>query len=186
MDLSPQGLLILGLGCNLPGLLGSPQETMDWVIGKISAEWGPLIAAPIYRSVALDRRGDPLPGQPEYLNTVVVTGIPEITPEDALRKTQEWELLAGRDPVRKIDAARPLDIDLLIWGRLNRQDVDPVIPHPRMRERRFVLRPLVDLTPHLLLPPDDVPASELLARLGETQELEPVHKNCATDFNEGK
>lgn len=60
---------------------------------------------------------------------------------------------------------RTLDLDLLFLGRSVRRQRSPLLPHPRLRERRFVLQPLADLVPDLRLPPDGRTPRELLAEL---------------------
>jgi len=66
---------------------------------------------------------------------------------------------------------RPLDVDLLLVGELQRDDAALTLPHPRLRERGFVLAPLADVAPELRLPPghpdhpDGRTAAELLAAL---------------------
>ena len=60
---------------------------------------------------------------------------------------------------------RPLDLDLLLVGDHCQRDDELELPHPRLRERAFVLAPLADLAPELALPPDGRTPRELLARL---------------------
>jgi len=62
---------------------------------------------------------------------------------------------------------RPLDIDLLLYGDLQLEGPELTLPHPRMRERRFVLIPLAEIAPDLTVPPDGARVADLLARLGE-------------------
>jgi 2-amino-4-hydroxy-6-hydroxymethyldihydropteridine diphosphokinase len=62
---------------------------------------------------------------------------------------------------------RPLDIDLLAYGDLRSEAPDLILPHPRLRERRFVLAPLAEIAPDLRLPPDGARAADLLARLDD-------------------
>jgi 2-amino-4-hydroxy-6-hydroxymethyldihydropteridine diphosphokinase len=56
---------------------------------------------------------------------------------------------------------RPLDIDIILYGDLTLQTPDLTIPHPRMRERAFVLIPLAEMTPDHILP-DGTRVQELL------------------------
>jgi 7,8-dihydro-6-hydroxymethylpterin-pyrophosphokinase len=58
---------------------------------------------------------------------------------------------------------RELDIDLLLFGTRVLDDAGLVVPHPRMRRRRFVLEPMAEIEPDLKLPPDGRPVAELLA-----------------------
>jgi 7,8-dihydro-6-hydroxymethylpterin-pyrophosphokinase len=59
---------------------------------------------------------------------------------------------------------RVLDIDVLLFETLVLDEPGLVLPHPRMRERRFVLEPLAELDPELRLPPDGASVRELLGR----------------------
>jgi 2-amino-4-hydroxy-6-hydroxymethyldihydropteridine diphosphokinase len=89
----------------------------------------------------------PMPpsGQPSYVNGVVrLEG--DITPERLLAALQRIETRFGR--VRtEINAARTLDLDIVAIDDLIRAAPDPIIPHPRMHLRAFVLAPLLDLDP---------------------------------------
>ena len=69
---------------------------------------------------------------------------------------------------------RPLDVDLLIYGDERRDDPELTLPHPRLRERGFVLAPLAEIAPDLRLPPDGASVAELLARLGPVEGLERI------------
>lgn len=60
---------------------------------------------------------------------------------------------------------RPLDIDILLYGDLRSSAPELILPHPRLRERRFVLEPLAEIAPDLRVPPDGATVRELLARL---------------------
>ncbi|MBD3868486.1 MAG: 2-amino-4-hydroxy-6-hydroxymethyldihydropteridine diphosphokinase [Acidobacteria bacterium] len=73
------------------------------------------------------------------------------SPEELLARTQEVERLAGRVRSRR-NEPRPLDIDLLLFPGHERSDSPPILPHPRMWRRRFVLVPLAELAPDLRNP----------------------------------
>lgn len=68
------------------------------------------------------------------------------TPESLLARTQEVERLAGRSRAPR-NGPRPLDIDLLLFPGYERASPPPILPHPRMWLRRFVLVPLAELAP---------------------------------------
>ena len=74
------------------------------------------------------------------------------------------ERAAGRSPGPR-HGPRPLDVDLLLWDGVVTHGSELRLPHPRLRERRFVLAPLSDLEPHLAIPPDGRTVNELLAAL---------------------
>lgn len=81
------------------------------------------------------------------------------------------ERLAGRRRGARL-APRELDVDLLLYGSRVSADPELTLPHPRLRQRRFVLAPLADLAPHLPIPPDGARVSDLLARVGQEGEVE--------------
>ncbi|AOG25197.1 2-amino-4-hydroxy-6-hydroxymethyldihydropteridine diphosphokinase [Acidovorax sp. RAC01] len=94
----------------------------------------------LYASAPVDAGG------PDYLNAVaeLATTLP---PLPLLQALQALELGAGRErPYR--NAPRTLDLDILWFGRETISLPELTVPHPRMLERAFVLRPLADLAPH--------------------------------------
>ena len=111
--------------------------------------------------------------QPHYLNTVAL-GSSSASPEDllALALAVERGLGRERDPRGARDEPRAIDVDLLFVGDELRDGPALVLPHPRLRGRRFVLAPLADLAPDLALPPDGARVSELLAALPPTPTVE--------------
>jgi 2-amino-4-hydroxy-6-hydroxymethyldihydropteridine diphosphokinase len=86
-----------------------------------------------------------------------------------LGATQAIERSLGRPDAgeRVRNAPRPVDLDILVFGDETIADEDLVIPHPRMAERRFVLRPLADILPELVLPSGLGTVAECLKRLEE-------------------
>jgi len=129
-------------------------------VGELEVELGRLDVAPLYRSEPVS--AEP---QPEYLNTVAL-GTSERTPEALLELAAAVERRLGRRRGTR-NAPRTIDLDLLFVGELERDGPELELPHPRLRERRFVLAPLSDLVPDLALPPDGATPRELLARLPE-------------------
>lgn len=104
--------------------------------------------------------------QPAFFNTVVL-GSTRLAAGELLELTQQVELDFGRerDAGAVAEAPRTLDIDLLLLGDEQRSSGAPLLPHPRLRQRRFVLAPLCDVAPDWRIPPDGATASELLDRL---------------------
>ena len=91
-------------------------------------------------------------GQDDYLNCVVELDT-EMTPRQLLGVAHRLESAAHR--VRTVRwGPRTLDVDILLMGDLAVHEPDLQIPHPRMRERRFVLEPLRELAPELV--PEDL------------------------------
>jgi 2-amino-4-hydroxy-6-hydroxymethyldihydropteridine diphosphokinase len=85
--------------------------------------------------------------QPAYLNGVVV-GESSLGPEDLLEELHALERARGRER-RTFRAARTLDLDLILYGDVILHDSGLQIPHPRFRERQFVLGPLAEIAPDL-------------------------------------
>ncbi len=85
---------------------------------------------------------------PDYLNAVACLHS-SLTPLALLAQLQALENAAGRErPYR--NAPRTLDLDLLLYGSVRLQTPSLTLPHPRMLERAFVLRPLAELAPALV------------------------------------
>ena len=138
---------------------------------------GPLEIAPLYRTAPLS----PIP-QPDFWNTVALAGFAGAPgPGEILARAKALERAAGRRPGPRF-GPRPLDVDLLLYGDLllaggpgsGEGATELILPHPRMRRRRFVLAPLHDLRPALRLPPDGAAVADLLTALGAEQPVERI------------
>ena len=138
---SPSSLVYLGLGSNL----SDPRRQLRKALCVLSREFGTLRVAPLFVTEP-DSKID----QPDFLNTVVELRC-EHSPDDLLQFTQAMEARAGRTPGPR-NGPRPLDIDLLIFRQVELTNLRLTIPHPRMHQRAFVLRPLAELAPTLYLP----------------------------------
>ena len=100
--------------------------------------------------------------QPRYLNGVVV-GETALSPRALLNELLTIEQAAGRTRPSPM-APRTLDLDLILYGNQRIQEPGLAVPHPRFRERLFVLEPLADLAPDLVDPESGKTISALLAR----------------------
>jgi 2-amino-4-hydroxy-6-hydroxymethyldihydropteridine diphosphokinase len=142
------GMIFVAIGANLPGPAGTPP------IATCCATVAAIDALPGIRVRALSRwyRSAPMPpsGQPDYVNGVAhLTGT--IEPDMLLAELQALEARAGR--IRgEANAARTLDLDIIAMGDLVRAAPDPILPHPRAHERRFVLMPLAEVAPGWIHP----------------------------------
>ena len=106
------------------------------------------------------------PGSPKFLNAVIgFLPQPQETPESLLKKTQDLEKQLGRVPKKVLNEPRPLDLDLIMFGSETRQTPDLILPHPRAHQRRFVLQPLCEIAPDLILPGQTQTVAQLLAAL---------------------
>jgi 2-amino-4-hydroxy-6-hydroxymethyldihydropteridine diphosphokinase len=100
--------------------------------------------------------------QPRYLNGVVV-GETALGARELLNELLAIEQAAGRTRPSPM-APRTLDLDLILYGNQRIQDPGLLVPHPRFRERLFVLEPLAELAPDLVDPDSGETISALLAR----------------------
>jgi 2-amino-4-hydroxy-6-hydroxymethyldihydropteridine diphosphokinase len=87
--------------------------------------------------------------QPDFLNQVIALRT-TLAPHDLLDVTQDLERAAGRERGRRW-GPRTLDIDLLWYDGMRLDDERLQLPHPRLEDRRFVLEPLAELAPGLVL-----------------------------------
>ena len=106
-------------------------------------------------------------GAAKFLNAVIEFGYSG-EPEELLRALATIEKMLGRPVAHPRNVSRTIDLDLLYFGELVIKTDELQLPHPRIVERDFVLRPLADLRPDLVLPERDEPISALLLRLGPT------------------
>jgi 2-amino-4-hydroxy-6-hydroxymethyldihydropteridine diphosphokinase len=129
-----------GLGANL----GQARLSLDSAILALGKLPETLLVgcSSFYQSAPFQADG------PDYINAVVHLQT-RLNAIELLRAFQRLEDLAGRErPYR--NAPRTLDIDLLLFGDGNIQSSALQVPHPRMRERAFVLLPLSELAPELV------------------------------------
>lgn len=112
------------------------------------------------------------PGSPPFINAVVAfEPRPSESPESLLAKLQSLEQEFGRMPKQVVNEARPLDLDLIAYGEEVRANPFLTLPHPRATQRRFVLQPLVEIAPDLMLPGQMNSVSELLRRLETNEQI---------------
>jgi 2-amino-4-hydroxy-6-hydroxymethyldihydropteridine diphosphokinase len=127
----------IGLGANL----GDAAAALAQALRGLGALAGTRLvrSSRLYRSAPLDAGG------PDYLNAVAQLETTLDAPQ-LLRELQALEQAAGRErPYR--NAPRTLDLDLLLYGSASIDSALLTVPHPRLRERAFVLLPLAELAP---------------------------------------
>ena len=132
----------LGLGANL----GDARQTLKDAVVCLAQQHTITVLAKssLFRTAPIDSSGD------DYFNCVVKleTSLPA---RALLRLCHSIEVQFGRErPYR--NAPRTLDLDILLYGASSIDEADLVVPHPRMTERAFVLVPLIELEPDLILP----------------------------------
>ena len=101
--------------------------------------------------------------QPQFLNAVAV-GTTTLSPRLLVRKLLDIEAELGRTRPHP-GAARTLDLDLILYGNEIIEERDLIVPHPRFRDRRFVLEPLAEIAPEWIDPVTGRSSRQLLSVL---------------------
>jgi len=107
------------------------------------------------------------PGAAPFFNAVIEFDY-NGEPADLLRDLKRIEAELGRPRLHERNVSRNIDINLLYLGETKAGDEELQLPHPRMHLRRFVLQPLVDIRPGLVLPNQTKTVRELLASLEQS------------------
>jgi 2-amino-4-hydroxy-6-hydroxymethyldihydropteridine diphosphokinase len=132
----------IGIGANL----GDASANVDDALARLALLEGcrVLAASSKYRTAPIDSSGD------DYVNAVACVDTPLSAP-DLLAALHGIELAHGRErPYR--NAPRTLDLDILLYGD-QRIDLPTLhVPHPRMLDRAFVLVPLLEIAPGVMVP----------------------------------
>jgi 2-amino-4-hydroxy-6-hydroxymethyldihydropteridine diphosphokinase len=131
----------------------------------------PLLKSSLWQTAPVDCP----PGSAAFVNAVVGL-VPRQTesPESLLAKLQALEREFGRQPKKVLNEPRPLDLDLIAYGGLTRASRELSLPHPRAHQRRFVLQPLAEIAPDLILPGQSKTVAQLLEQLPPDASMRPV------------
>ena len=162
---SSPAIAFIALGSNL----GDSQSVLREAIQQLQAiSRQPLVQSSLWQTSPVDCP----PGLPPFVNAVValVPGAQE-TPESLFAKLQAMEKEFGRQPKKVLNEPRPLDLDLIAFGREMRNTPELTLPHPRAHLRRFVLQPLSEIAPRLILPGQAKTIAELLGNLPANEAL---------------
>jgi 2-amino-4-hydroxy-6-hydroxymethyldihydropteridine diphosphokinase len=160
-NLKEETWAFIALGSNL----GNPRQNVLSAMERLQQ----LSDKPLLRSSMLQTTPvDCPPGSPDFINAVVGM-VPRAgeTPESLLASLKSLEREFGRLPKKLLNEARPLDLDLVAFGNQTRTTAELTLPHPRAHQRRFVLQPLSELAPDLVLPGQAQTVSDLLNALPE-------------------
>lgn len=161
-------LALIALGSNLGD---SRRTVLDAMTRLQNFSDEPLLKSSLWQTSPVDCP----PGSSKFLNAVVtLVPQPGETPESLLKKLQALEKELGRRPKTILNEPRPLDLDLIVFGREVRSSRFLTLPHPRAHERRFVLQPLSEIAPDLVLPGQTQTVAQLLAGLGDAEICEKI------------
>ncbi|MGE3333977.1 MAG: 2-amino-4-hydroxy-6-hydroxymethyldihydropteridine diphosphokinase [Rhodospirillaceae bacterium] len=154
-------MIFIGVGANLPSAAGTPLQTCEAALVHLG-RLGVVVAerSPWYETAPI-----PVSDQPWFVNGVARVET-ALSPAGLLAALHLTEAAFGRLRTSP-NAARTLDLDLLAYGDAVRMHADPILPHPRLQERAFVLFPLRDLAPTWRHPVLGETAENLAARLPE-------------------
>ncbi len=135
----------LGLGSNEGDRLAALRGARDALNGRSGI--AVAAASSVYETAPQGEVID----QANFLNAVLAIDT-ELAPEELLDVCKQVERELGRAPGGVRHGPRPIDVDLLALGDLERRTERLVLPHPEVTSRRFVLEPLLELDPDLALP----------------------------------
>lgn len=152
--------VLLSLGSNL----GDRESNIDFCLRLLKAHPRvrvELVSEPFYNPPV----GPP---QPDYLNATVLLET-DLNPHELLEYCSHIERVAGR--VRGMQwGPRTLDVDLVLYDDVVVQSEELALPHPRFREREFVLRPAAAIAPEMVDPVTGKTIAQLLEGLGNGSE----------------
>ena len=144
MKHEPRARAFVSFGANL----GRPFDTLVYVLEALEdlPQTRVFACSSYYRSAPLGVTSE----QPDYINAAIAldTGLPPRMLLDALL---EIEAAGGRTR-KAILAPRPIDLDLLLYGETVEHSQALTLPHPRLHLRAFVLLPLAEIAPGLVIP----------------------------------
>jgi len=136
-------LAYVGLGSNLQ----DPRRQIQSALAELDGMPHTRVVrqSSLYRTAPIGHAG-----QPDFVNAVaqLETGLPA---ERLLAELQDIEMRHGRER-SFANAPRTLDLDILLFGDLVLKSPTLTLPHPRMHERAFVLKPLYEVAPHASIP----------------------------------
>ena len=160
---------LVAIGANLPSAAGTARETCVAAVAAL-ADRG---LAVVRRSRWFESPPDPPSDQPWYVNGVVAVTT-DLSPEALLAVLQAIESGFGRVRGAR-NAARTLDLDLIDYDGLVRPGPEaPVLPHPRMDRRAFVLYPLADIAPNWRHPRSGIALTDLIKALPPGTTCRPI------------
>jgi 2-amino-4-hydroxy-6-hydroxymethyldihydropteridine diphosphokinase len=149
------------LGDRLENLCAARQQIID--LDKVQP---PILSSGIFETEPVDCE----PGASKFLNAVVEFDY-EGDPVQLLEQLVRIEESLGRKRDHRKNVSRTIDIDLLYCGDRQIDNEQLQLPHPRMHLRKFVLQPLADIRPELIVPNQPKSIRQLLAERDESGEM---------------
>ena len=147
----------IALGSNLGNRLENLRAARR-AITTIAGAALPVLASPIYETDPVECE----PGAAKFLNAVIEFSYAG-EPGELFDQLKRIEVELGRPANHQLNVSRPIDLDLLYFGDTMLKSSRLSLPHPRIVGRQFVLQPLADIRPDLVLPGQTKTVRELLA-----------------------
>jgi len=165
-------LAYISIGSNLATRQGEPVELLQRAFAALAqlSDY-PLLVSSLWESMPIDCP----PESPRFVNAVAALRPRQGNPRELLASLQQIEDDFGRRRGAVRNAPRTLDLDMLSYGEVLMQEGELTLPHPRMHERAFVLKPLLEIAPHYRVPGMERPASELLREIVGQGTLTPIN-----------
>ena len=163
LETSVAARAIIALGSNL----GDRRQTIETAVQRLASAAGKLVAvSDLIETAAWIHPDDDSTWHPPFLNGVAIYDS-ELSPHRLLAVLLDVERSLGRKRGKETKAWQPrtIDLDLIAVGALVADTPDLTLPHPRMHERDFVLRPLVQIWPDWCHPILNKSAAKLLNEL---------------------
>lgn len=149
----------IALGANLgnrhAGLTDARAE-----IFRLPGVEAPFLSSSLYETEPVDCEA----GAAKFLNAVIEVGFAGAA-TDLLHELQRIEQVLGRPATHQRNRSRTIDLDLLYLGNESLAQPGLTLPHPRLRLRAFVLHPLAEIRPDLILPNESETIEQLAAKL---------------------
>jgi 2-amino-4-hydroxy-6-hydroxymethyldihydropteridine diphosphokinase len=162
------GMVFIALGSNLGD---SKKVVLDAMEKLQTLSNQPILKSSLWQTSPVDCP----PDSPKFINAVVgLFSKADETPESLLTKLRELEKEFGRAPKKIPNEPRSLDLDLIAFGQEVRRTPALTLPHPRAQLRKFVLEPLNEIAPSLVLSGQGKAVSRLLAELASDEKLEKL------------
>ena len=155
----------VALGSNLGDRFGNLRAARKAIL-RLSNVKPPVLSSAIYETEPVGCE----PGAKKFLNAVVEFDY-EGDPASLLEQLIRIEEALGRRRDHSKNVSRTIDVDLLYCGSRNLESERLQLPHPRTHLRKFVLQPLADIRPELILPHERKTVRELLTELKQSAEV---------------
>lgn len=164
----------IALGSNIEPRLQYLRDACTWLCTLHEGDEPPLSSS-IFETEPIDCP----PGSPWFLNAVMEIESSQ-SPSDLLSRMLAYERSCGRTRSNELNSSRGIDLDLLYFADTAIESEHLILPHPRVMDRLFVLLPLEQIRPLLILPGFTQNVSELarkadFAKVSDTKKLLYAH-----------